>query len=170
MSRSIWLCLLCLALAAVAGCPSGGTGVDTVAVTGTVTLDGNPVEGANVTFAPKAKDGRAAAGVTDASGHFKLTTVAGGDGALPGSYGVSITKAAAQASAPASDPRTTGGNLTPEQQQQALAAMKAAEAGAGPAAAQSAVPKKYASAATSGFTAEVKTGGGNDFKFEMTSQ
>jgi hypothetical protein len=171
MFRSSWLCLLCLALAALAGCPGGGTGVGTVPVTGTVTLDGSPVSGASVAFSPKSADGRAAAGVTDASGRFELTTVAGGDGAMPGSYAVTITKAAGQALAPGQDPRSMGGQLSAEQKEAASAAAKQATgAGGAGAGAESAVPDKYASADTSGFTAEVTAGGDNDFTFEMTTQ
>ncbi len=170
MFRSSWLCLLCLLLAAFAGCPGSGTGVDTVAVTGTVTLDGQPVEGANVAFAPKSADGKAAAGATDASGRFTLTTIEAGDGAVPGSYGVTITKAAGQVSAPAEDPRAMGGQMTPEQIEAATKAAEAAMSGEAQAPVESAIPEKYASADTSGFTAEVKAGGDNDFKFEMTGQ
>ena len=46
MFRSCFLCLLCLSLAVFAGCPSSGPSIGTVPVTGTVTLDGNAVEGA----------------------------------------------------------------------------------------------------------------------------
>jgi len=63
------------ALACIVGCGGSTSTVATVPVTGTVTLDGKPVEGAAVSFAPKTKGCRAAFGRTDASGKFKLTTV-----------------------------------------------------------------------------------------------
>jgi len=171
MSRSSWFCLICLLLVAFAGCPGGDAGVGTVPVTGTVTLDGSPVGGATVSFTPKSGDLRAATGMTDSGGRFELTTVAGGDGAMPGSYTVTIAKTAAQAAAPAEDPRAMGGELTPEQREAASqAAADAMSGGGAAAAAESAIPEKYASADTSGFTADVSPGGENDFTFDMTSQ
>jgi hypothetical protein len=59
-------------------------------VTGTVTLNGQPVSGASVSFAPSGK-GAAAVGKTDASGKFTLKTL-GQDGAAAGDYMVGITK------------------------------------------------------------------------------
>ena len=40
-------------LVGLVGCPGGGGSVNTVAVTGTVTRGGKPVEGANVSFVPQ---------------------------------------------------------------------------------------------------------------------
>ena len=92
MLRSQWKCLVCLAaLALLVGCGTS-TGPNTVPVTGLVTLDGTPVPGAVVTFSPQTADGQAAAGTTDGSGRFELTTSVSGDGAVPGSYFVGISK------------------------------------------------------------------------------
>ncbi len=71
------------------GC--GGKG-GLVAVRGVVTLDGQPVEGASVTFSPEEDSGKAAGGLTDSEGVFDLTTFSEGDGALPGDYRVTVTK------------------------------------------------------------------------------
>ena len=63
--------ILAVALAAV-GCGGG-----TANVSGVVTLDGKPVEGATVTFTPDSKDGGgvgASYGKTDAQGRFSLRT------------------------------------------------------------------------------------------------
>lgn len=80
--------LVVLALALLAGCgPSGPT---MVPVTGTVTLDGAPVAGVGVMFAP-ATAGRPAQGTTDATGKFQLTTEKSGDGVLEGEYEVTVT-------------------------------------------------------------------------------
>ena len=73
------------------GC-TGTESLDTVPVEGMVTMNDSPVEGATVVFTPAGGEGHAAAGVTDASGRFQLTTEASGDGAVPGSYKVKITK------------------------------------------------------------------------------
>ena len=62
-----------------------------VSVTGTVLLDGKPLEGAAVLFHPEA-DERPAVGITDNLGNFHLTTRTQGDGAHVGINRVSITK------------------------------------------------------------------------------
>ena len=59
-------------------------------VSGSVTLDGKPVENATVSFLPKGS-GRPAGGNTDANGVFELTTDNPGDGALAGRYIVTVT-------------------------------------------------------------------------------
>jgi len=82
-----------LAFLAAAGCSSKPVTVD-----GEVTLDGKPVSGAMVVFHPD-KGGTQATGLTDANGVFHLTTFNTGDGALPGSYKVSVQKLAAQGDA-----------------------------------------------------------------------
>jgi hypothetical protein len=68
------------------GC--GGPGKP-VKVEGIVTLDGKPLPGATVTFAPVG-GGRSASGRTDADGSFRLTTFRTDDGALPGEYKVMV--------------------------------------------------------------------------------
>jgi hypothetical protein len=73
----------------MAGC--GEPSIGTVPVTGTVKVDGQPMEGVSITFHPDGS-GRAASGKSDAQGNFKLTTIIAGDGALPGKYKVSASK------------------------------------------------------------------------------
>ena len=58
-------------------------------VSGIVTLDGQPVAGARITFLP-AKGGRPASGVTDGTGEYRLTTFEKDDGAAPGRYAVTV--------------------------------------------------------------------------------
>lgn len=163
--------LICVAgLIASAGCPGGGGAkLNTVKVTGTVTLDGTPLPGATVTFSPKSDGARAAFGTTDENGRFTLTTLNPGDGALPGSYAVAVSKPVAAASAaPTQDPRAMGGSISPEE----AARIKAQAQGgaAATAAAANVVPAKYNSADTSGLTAEVKASGDNTFTFELSSR
>ena len=64
-------------------------------VEGVITLDGVPVEGASVTFRPREKGGMMAAGVSDASGRYRLNPLRGKDGAgaLVGEYDVAVFKA-----------------------------------------------------------------------------
>ena len=54
------------------GC--GGTGIPTASVTGTITLNGQPIQGVEVTFVPKTKI-RPSVGITDAKGRFKAQFV-----------------------------------------------------------------------------------------------
>jgi hypothetical protein len=131
-----------LALLAVLGCGKSGT-VPTIAVTGTVTHNGQPVEGVSVGFIPES--GRPASGLTDAQGRFTLSTFASGDGAVAGSHKVVITEAA-------SEPEPMPG--TPEAEN-----YKPRE---------SRVPAKYSSEATTPFSVQVEVGGKNDFTFDMT--
>jgi hypothetical protein len=70
------------------GC-SGGLAL--IPVEGTVTLDGQPVEGASVLFEPKG-GGKPATGTTDAAGKFVLTTIEPGDGAVPGANKVAVIR------------------------------------------------------------------------------
>jgi hypothetical protein len=61
----------------------------TVPVTGIVTLDGKPLEGATVRFNPTDPKKNGGTGVTDAQGKYTLVH-ATNDGASPGSYKVVI--------------------------------------------------------------------------------
>ena len=82
----LWAGLL---LAGAAGC--GGSS-DRVAVTGTVTLDGDPLPGAVVTFHPDgATAGQGGSGRTGPDGTYTLTS-AGGAGVPPGAYKVVISR------------------------------------------------------------------------------
>ena len=65
----------------------------TVAVTGQILVNGEPVGGASVTFTPDGEGLRSAHAVTDSAGGFELTTFDKGDGAVPGDYLVAISKA-----------------------------------------------------------------------------
>jgi len=170
MFRSNWICLLCLVtLAGLVGCPRGKPGLKTVAVTGTVTLDGQPVDGASVAFSPKAPDGKAAVGLTDSSGKFTLKTDGTTEGALPGSYTVTVSKTSG-GSADSAAMQPPSGQMSAEET--AAMAKKAEEMmrGGGAVEAKDLLPAKYKSPATSGLTAEVKKGGENNFTFELLSK
>ncbi len=139
-----WLVFIALG-GTFSGCWSRGP--ETIPVQGIVTLDGKPVEGATVSFSPKAA-GRPATGTTDAAGHFSLTTFEPGDGAVPGEHVVTVSKIkssgqqfdmstipAGRDVMPLSGPTSTGGIKI-----------------------QWEVPPKYADPKTSGFTIDVKSG------------
>lgn len=90
---------------------SSGCGKATPAVfpvTGIVTYQDQPVEGAQVMFTPT--NGRAAEGTTDAQGKFSLTTFSAGDGALEGQHRVTIVKMVKQ---DAGDPYSVTKNVLP---------------------------------------------------------
>jgi len=77
------------------GC--GGTEMPTTyPVTGAVTYDGRPVEGAAVALVPTSDKGRSASGITDREGTFSVSTYIdpanSPAGALPGDYIVTISK------------------------------------------------------------------------------
>ncbi len=83
---------------ALAGCGAHPT-IDTHPVEGIVTLDGQPLAGATVTFIPTQEgSGASATGITDSSGKYLLTAVGAGLGAepgagtLPGEYYVGVVK------------------------------------------------------------------------------
>jgi hypothetical protein len=63
----------------------------TTPVSGTVTLDGKTIDGAIVLFRSESA-GLTANGRTDAQGRFTLSTYENGDGAVPGTYTVSVSK------------------------------------------------------------------------------
>jgi len=133
-----------------------------VPVSGTVTLAGQPVEGASVAFKSEGA-GRAAAGTTDASGRFQLTTLKANDGAAPGKYKVTVIqheKRDIDVNAP--DPMTvarmSGKPLDPTDAAAAAEMMKSPK---------NLLPEKYANADESGLTAEVTSGGDNDFTFDL---
>lgn len=129
MSRWRPVVLGCALLAAAAGC--GGAGG--VPVTGTVTLDGTPLDGAEVTFIPTAQPGVQGSAVTQAGGRFEAATAQGRHGLPPGAYKVTVTKVILP---PGHDPNVAFD----------------------PATVKNAVPAAYTSAETTPLTATVEAG------------
>ena len=87
-----WFGLVAAALLAATGC--GGPAADysslgLVNVSGTVTLDGRPLEGATVVF--EAADGQFSSGVTDAGGRYTLRIDSDHTGVTPGEKIVRVT-------------------------------------------------------------------------------
>jgi len=131
-----WALLLC------SGCGSGEGG-GTVKAGGTLTVKGQPMADLTVTFTPFT--GRPASCVTDASGHFVLSTFKSGDGAMPGPQKVSVHENYTE------PPPMPG---TPEY---AAAGQKAPK-----------FDPKYSDPDKSGLTAEVKAGDDNTkFTFDL---
>ena len=88
----VWRTVACAVVALViSGCSSNPASYPEVAiVVGTVTLDGKPLEGATITFAPNS--GRSSSGVTDSSGRYSLNYTGLIRGAMLGSHRVMIKK------------------------------------------------------------------------------
>lgn len=161
MIRSLVLSLVFLTPCLV-GCGGASGRPDLYKVTGTVTFKGAPVEGANVTFSPtSAEASRSAAGATDASGKFSLTTFDTNDGAIAGEHLVTIVKVASggdsgvitEANAKEMMARNMG----------TMSSGKTSEVKP-----ELVLPAKYADAKTSGEKRTVSASDANDFKFELT--
>jgi len=100
MKNALWYntSLVCtfLICSLVAGCSGGEPLPELVEVTGTVTMDGNPLSEAKVIFqlqghsTPDVKG--ASSGTTDSAGHYTLYYGPEVTGAVPGNYLVSISK------------------------------------------------------------------------------
>jgi hypothetical protein len=130
------------------GC-SEKTPYNVVYVTGTVLLDGKPVDSVNITFSPvNSGEGHAAGGVTNANGKFELTTggLAIGRGAEPGTYNVYFSKMK---------------DVTPTPPPGEALLVTVIDI----------LPKKYKSAQTSGIEpVTVVKKGKNEFRFELSSK
>uniref|UniRef100_A0A7C4QRZ5 Carboxypeptidase regulatory-like domain-containing protein n=1 Tax=Schlesneria paludicola TaxID=360056 RepID=A0A7C4QRZ5_9PLAN len=75
----------------ITGCGGGEATIKTVPVSGTVVYKGQPVEGATVSFWGE-KAPRAASGITNEKGEFKLSMFKLNDGAVPGPNKVTVVK------------------------------------------------------------------------------
>lgn len=132
------------------GCGGGGKDQwtkdrpEVVDAEGVVTYQNQPVEGATVVFAPT--DGKhAASGLTDSSGRFAVSAFPNSEGAVPGSYKVTVTKLETPSAS------AEGGDGHGE----SVAAPK------------NLLPTKYAETAGTPLTADVPASGKTDFQFDL---
>lgn len=88
MSKSSFLGM-CLAIFGLAGCGESTSHPKVAPVSGTITYQGKPLAGADVSFFAE-KAPRAASGKTDAEGKYKLTMFESNDGAFPGRNVVTV--------------------------------------------------------------------------------
>jgi hypothetical protein len=164
--RGIWG-VAGVALLAVWGCGSGGDGPGYAGVSGVVTMDGNPVEGATVVFTPTGA-GTMSMGLTNASGEFTLTTSTGKKGAAIGDHAVTVSLVIMPEAATTGSVDDLATQMPSEAQDPA-----AAEAAAAKAAKASQpvylVPQKYGDAKTSGLTATITSGGLSGHKIELVT-
>jgi hypothetical protein len=159
MNKHIMI-LFVLASAFVFGCGSGLT-----KVSGKVTLDGSPVEGAVLMFSQTGNPSVMATGTTDANGNYSLITFRGGDkalkGAAAGSYIVSIVKKDEDG-----PPKKDTSQMTIEEKINYEMSLSSKEMKAPKFIYH--VPQKYEIAEKSGLTAEIPNGGSTvcDFALE----
>ena len=157
--RSIYSTLFLISsLLVLSGC---GNGFTVHPVKGKVTLDGNPLEGAVVTFDPSG-NGKAAMGRTDASGTYTLVDMRpeAAEGAEVGSYTVTIHWIPPAAV----DLSQATGNSTPYDAKAADKERQVTSKNAP----KTKLPNDYSSSATSGLKAEVKSGK-NEIDFPLKS-
>ncbi len=150
--------LASFSIMAVVGC-GGSKWPPTYKSSGTVTLDGTPVERATITFYPL--DGQKPANATtDANGAFELTSFNAGDGATPGSFGVAIQKFPAieietiPGGTPYDESMNTDEGPSPDSEKDPV----------------NELPEKYSNHEKSGLSATVVTDGENVFTFELKSK
>jgi len=150
--------LASFSIMAVVGC-GGSKWPPTYKSSGTVTLDGTPVERATITFYPL--DGQKPANATtDANGNYELTSFNAGDGATPGSFGVAIQKFPAieietiPGGTPYDESMNTDEGPSPDSEKDPV----------------NELPEKYSNHEKSGLSATVVTDGENVFTFELKSK
>ena len=139
----------------------------TTPVSGVVTLDAKAVSDAMVTFSPLDKTaGRSASATPDAAGKYTLGTFVGGDGAMKGSYEVTVTKIFTEAGESPYDAYKKPAEPAAAVKDQKLEDMYASygkgyegtpkDAGKGKApASKNELPKKYEQTSTSGLKFDV---------------
>lgn len=156
MLRSTYLTfMLCMGLV-LTGCSGGGEGASdnppTYELTGTVSYNGDPVDGASVSFQSSSGDSKVgAAGKTDASGQFTLTTFKPGDGAVAGTHDVVVIKSVVEGEDPSYfDETSPNYGKTPP-----------------PTTTKYLIPEKYGKFETSDLKAEVTADGPNEIKLEL---
>ena len=91
LSRGLLVALTAACLTSAIGCSGQPTDQPPLApVTGRVTMDGKPLVGKEVVFAPDAS-GRASIGMTDENGEYRMKYTFEWEGAMIGSHKVTIT-------------------------------------------------------------------------------
>lgn len=92
MKKTAILAIACVMILATLGCNKGSKLDDLNSVSGVITLDGTPLEGASITLYPTAPGARSAGCISSADGKFKFQTLTSNDGVANGEYQVSVTK------------------------------------------------------------------------------
>jgi hypothetical protein len=140
------IALLLLLILVIAGCARGPR---IVPVSGTITLDGQPVKDAAVMFMLN-PDNRIATGITDAAGRYSLSTHPAGNGAFEGTHTVTVSLYRDESSP---------GTNTPEGAVSGSSLVKIVWL----------VPEKYSQPAASGLTATVSRSQ-STYDFQLSAQ
>ena len=130
--------------------------LNTIRVTGTIKVDGQPMVGVNVIFSPVERNETAAGGVTDAKGVYSLTSGANtpGTGAVAGRYIPIFSKTETEQREPTASPEE-----------------EMAKYGGEPPKTIYLIPEKYGNVKTCGFDpVTVEKGKSNVFDFDLSTQ
>lgn len=144
-----------IVIVCVDGCSQGDAGLETVPVSGQVLYRGKPVSGAKVIFT-SGDDVPSAFGVTGDDGRFELTTKKPGDGAIPGTCSVTVSKDMQVGAAPPLNESMEDALKRTEREKG-----KTREKFVSP------IPERYANPATSGLQFTVEKGKTNDFEIKL---
>ncbi len=149
------------------GC-GGGDHPDLYTVSGTVTYNGQPVEGASVQFV-KVGSSRSSRATTDAEGHYKLGTYEDGDGAPAGEYVVIVTKREKSTETEDDIDAVLPGNRDDDQSGvDPIASIEPDEEAAEP---KSLLPEKYGNPSTTPFQKmSVTAEGPNEFELKLEDE
>ena len=146
---SIHCLLVVVVFLTLVGCGSRGSHLPrTVPASGVVTLDGKPVDGAQVVLVPTGDAKTGAFATTDPSGRFSLRAFEEKDGAIPGDYKVQVSKTV--------EVRLTGA--------------KGSLDGGDPVRFEYGVPAKYTVAKTSGLSVSIPDDGNRDINLALLSK
>jgi len=160
------------------GCGGPNPSAGCIPVSLTVTMKGQPVEGAQVTFSADGEGARTCQGTTDENGKAVVGTFSTDDGALRGKCKVSVSKATEKGGlAGLADPSLAStDNTTGDQTKGNMPSMGSADPtksylgqmeGDSFKEADSALPQKYANVDTSGLQYSVQAPGPNDFTVDL---
>lgn len=83
---------LAVALLATLGCSKETVNPETIPVSGVVTLNGDPIEGAQIAFLSTDGKSRGGFATSKDDGSFSASTFQANDGVLPGKYSVTVVK------------------------------------------------------------------------------
>ncbi|MCA9190838.1 MAG: Ig-like domain-containing protein [Planctomycetales bacterium] len=140
----------------LSGCESTPEGRHPVAKTDVyVTLKGEPVEGANITFYALDKGNIPGFGLTDANGKATITTYDPGDGAIVGSNSAIVTKMKLDSKAQTGEVADQDSPDYDPLEPPSVAPPK------------NLLPKKYSLITTSGLKAEITKQALNEIRFEL---
>ncbi|TWT59843.1 carboxypeptidase-like regulatory domain-containing protein [Rubinisphaera italica] len=153
LSKLPFSALLLATFCWASGCGGGPNDLpDLGQVSGKVTLNGNPLADAQVTFTPVDTDsGNTSSGTTDSSGAYELHYTGENMGAIPGEHKVTII--VGEGATPSFPEGVDPDKLSPQERQKYAAA--------------AVIPAKYNSEST--LTETVKSGP-NTINFELTSE